>query len=154
MSPRFTCAREGVRIRGGAARMAKPSPIVILPPSRQKEGSRNLDTFHSKLSLNTNMHDSCIITCRGESQWQDLREHIQHHRRWKACWPKKNNWSHVKQRFTVWTLFLLTVQILYNAQITNLKRGHVELFSHIGLQAGLVPSISLDYEGAEDQLWL
>ena len=59
-----------------------------------------------------------------------------------------------KLGYTVWTLFLLTVQILYNAQIMNLKRGHVELFSHIGLQAGLVPEVRLDYEGAEDQIWL
>jgi len=36
------CAREGVRIRGGAARMTKPSPIVTVPPSRQREGSSNL----------------------------------------------------------------------------------------------------------------
>ena len=59
-----------------------------------------------------------------------------------------------KLGYTVWTLFLLTVQILYNVQIMNLKRGHVELFSHIRLQAGLVPEIGLEYEGTEDQLWL
>ena len=67
-----------------------------------------------------------FCTCREEIQWEDWQQHRLHHRWWRACWPE---WEYILD----WRFQLM--------HCWNLKRGHIKLFPHIGLQTRLVPEM-------------